>query len=315
MTEISNTAPKFDYDNFTLPENVSLIFHLAPHVNAQDLPDQSELRTIFQETDIVVPEYVHDPESLDALGKIALGNTKAYQNMRRMLDGGDFETNLGAFFSALYNTRVATANIDIDDRHPAVRLLEKSQDKLMSFINLPNFNQRQDDVITAQSSLWDAYKLRDQAILQNISPILNATIKANRKLDTKRQSEPLQVDLFYGSTHKSLLSAVQAKNVASPVEGFSATIASDSYVDEFTELYLSYLRGETIPYVAVERYLASIAILSTLKHKGQINDRTVSGREQSTIFLELSDGLDLGDLHSAVDEASEKYAQTQLFAQ
>lgn len=314
MSKTSNVAPKFDYDNFDLLENVSLVFHLAPHVNAQDLPEQSRLRAIFLETDIVVPEYVHDPESLGALGKIALGNTKAYQAMRQWLGGENFETNLGAFFSALYNTRVITANIDIDDRHPAVGLLEKSQSKLMSFINLPQSEQRQRDVLLAQSSVWDAYRLRDQGILQNISPVLKSIIQANLKLDAKYQSEPLQVDLFYGSTHKSLFSALQAKNEASPVEGFSMTIASDSYVDEFSELYLSYLRGENIPYVAVERYLASIAILSTLKSRGQINDRTMSGKKQSELFLELAEGLELSDLASAVNEASEKYTQTRLFA-
>ena len=146
---------------------------------------------------------------------------------------------------------------------------------------------------------------RDQMILENLGPEIEAVIAANRKLAAKREDRPLDVRIFYGTAHRSLLDAVIAKDRLAPVEGFSAQDSADSVKNDLLpNVYGKFLRDQEITVEDLERvqgYTAFGSVVKTHKYYGD----DLSGRLLVSKFLELEDELDLTDFRHMIAQIRE----------
>lgn len=286
--------PKFDYDAFDLPENVSLTFHLGHHFSAQDLPDAISLGETFRNADIVIPEFVHDSESKSVMAAIAMGRTKEFQRFQSDLRGNDMAGWLSAFASNLFASRTSTANVDIHESHPAVELFNSTEPDVRRTAALP-VRENFETIVSILSANLASVKMRDQAILENIKPEIEATISMNQKLARKREREPLDVHLYYGATHTSLFDGLAFKQQEAAVEGFSVHKSDDSIENELSQMsYANFVRDIDIKLEDVERHFAYLIFFSHLKRSGRFKGQLPTQQLQD-IFLSLEQVFDYGN--------------------
>jgi len=286
--------PAFDYSAFSLPENVSLTFHLNPHKTGEDLPQPTEFDALLKDTDIIIPEFVHSKETKDSMAKIAMGRRKDYDDFRDRLKSNDMGGWMRAMISALYASRKATANIDVDISHPSFKAFQATEDALWRGTNT-EIRSHFDEVLANVIANYASVQARDQAILENLTPEIEAAIAKNRNLAAKRENDPLNVRIFYGTMHRSLLDAVIAKHQAEPVEGFSAQDSADSIKNDLAPMaYAKFLRGQGMAVEDIERWYAYSAF-GTVVHNRRYMGNDPSGRALTTKFLELESQLDTTD--------------------
>ena len=286
------TPPNFDYTAFELPENVSFTFHLGHHFNAADLPDWSVLDKTLRTVDIVIPEFVHDAGSKNVMAAIAMGRQKEYQQFQADIGDNDMGGWLHAFASSLYGSRTSTANIDVMDTHPAVDAYIRTEPAVRRAAAW-SVRERFDDIVPILNANLATIKERDQAILENLKPEIEAIISKNGKLMKKREGQPLDVHLYYGATHTSLFDAIAFQQTLTSTEGVTLNKSSDSLENELSQLnYANFVRDQDIQIEDVERNFAYLIFASHIKRLGFSNNN-VSMRALQDSFFSIENALDL----------------------
>lgn len=269
------TPPSFDYDAFDLPENISLNFRLHPHLSKNDLPPQDELESEVRSADVVILESIHEEGGDAIFRKIVQGNAKEYQRIKGNLQRGNITYNgwLAHMMSALYDSRTPVTTIDVcaDDRVvPDLRAAN------IATLRVVETATSDEELLATRGLLeveYGVYKRRDQKILGNLRPRLEALIGGNKTLTSRREGRPLEVMVFYGTVHRSLLDAVLHKNDQKPAEGFAASLHPGSYVNAISEgLYAHYLRGNELPEEAIVDHYSHTLIGSRLLTHGHMPD-------------------------------------------
>lgn len=284
--------PAFNYDSFDLPENVSLTFHLGHHFTSADLPDWTVLDATLRGADIVVPEFVHDRGSKHVMAAIAMGKQREYRQFLADLKDNDMGGWLRAFGSSLYASRTATANIDVMYTHPSISAWERSEPLVLRAAEWP-VRERFDDIVPILNANLESIKMRDQSILENLKPEIEATISKDRALIKNRDERPLDVHLFYGATHTSLFDAVTFQQTQKSTEGVSVQKSSDSIENELSQLsYANYVRDQDILAEDVERHFAYLIFASHVKGLGLI-DGNISMRSIQESFFSIENSLQL----------------------
>ena len=294
MSVEQNTPPTFNYEAFEVPENIALTFHLGHHFDALDLPDSATLDATLRKADMVILESVHDNSSKNIMAAIAMGRTKEYQNFRSEFKENEMGEWLAAFASSLFASRTATANVDVHVDHPSIKAFLKTEPIVRRAAEWP-VREKFNDIVPLLEAHFGATKARDQAILSNIKPEIEAALSTNRRLTDKRGSEPLGVHVYYGATHTSLFDALSFKQQTRPVEGFSVTKSDDSIENELSQRnYANFVRNQDILVDEVEKHFAYLIFASHIYRTGRLKGK-VSTRELQDIFFSVESNLDLGN--------------------
>jgi hypothetical protein len=290
--------PQFDYESFELPENVALNFRFSPHNTTHDLPPSSQLRRTLTSADAIVLELLTEGSMDEELNKIARGNTKVYQYFREHFQraGSQYDGWFMGFVRELYDAKTPLMTIDLDCRNPLIHEFEEADISLQGLISRMD-TVDVDKSRVALSRRFEAVKQRDQLLLQNFKPRIDALTLVNSKLAKRRNASSLSVPVFYGDGHWSLYDALRYKQEQEPVDGFDVTVDPDSTVNMNVNLYAHYLNGQELPEEKVLQSVAERLTTDVLVRRG-FPWRDMPHQDFRRIAGNLIDGQDLTNLRS-----------------
>jgi hypothetical protein len=268
--EQRSIPPNFDYEAFRLPENIALTLRLAPHADASDLPEREQLDQLIHDSNgliiestttrqqSVVQAYRHGRQRTltDVLQGVSDGRNKDYETITgtNLTGASGQDTWMVGLARAMYNSRLPIVAIDIPHDHPYSLEYQAATNALM-MTRAPKYSPQ--IVQTQMARRYAAMQGRDQMLLHNLTPSLDDTIAKHRVASAKRAHDPLDIHMFYGTAHRSLLDALSHKTAQEPVEGFSIKLDESSTTSLNEEMYAQYLRGMAIPESAILKWMAS----------------------------------------------------------
>ncbi len=296
----ASRPPQFDYDKFSLPNNVNLELFLAPHSSGLDLPDSEELRAIFLRSDIVIieAEGADFTTEFAGLNSISQGDPEVFRYIQdRWVSKSTNPAWKEVFYGNLYGCCTAVTIVDLPLDHPLTvrrKQLVRESDQIAFF---PDF----DYAVTNYKDLHDrelkVLRKRDQRILQNLAPAIDAVVESNPELQVKRTQQPLKVFMVYGGNHVSLFDALSYKLRNTEDANFSVTADRRFDIQDFrTDVYSKFLRGEFTSRDDTARLLLIAFLEIAYDQLGIIDQRKIPLREVYGIINEAIDSLTYHDL-------------------
>ncbi len=242
---LENIAP-YNYDAFSLPENIDLTIYLGPHQFAADLPPG--LGRILKKADVVIPEALGSIRETEEqmLEQLVENDSTVVHLIGRVATQSQNPLWKREFYHALRGSNSKVAVVDIEHTDP---LLSKSNALAHYVIDAALQRDHDRVVMVTQQALplrFDIQQQREQKILEQIGLRLPLKIA-----DT---TTPTRIAMFYGGQHAPLYDALAHK---AQLEGNGSVITKDDRFAASTielDVYSKFLSGEQISEVDAAQF-------------------------------------------------------------